>query len=441
MALHIGMGVLFRVARPLSTVFFTAILAYFLYKIVTAPANKKIQQVLLASAYFVGGEVLFRMTGAGLAYEASKYLVILFMVFGIFFKGISSKSFPYFFYLVLLIPSILIASATLSFDANFRTNVFFVLTGPVALGIAAIFCMDKRIRMAQMHQILLYVLLPCIATTTYLFLYNPSVKEVIRNTASNFSTSGGFGPNQVSTILGLGMFILVVRLFMKSPTILLKAVNIILLGAVSYRAIVTFSRGGIFAAIIIIAVFLFYYFRRSSLKKRAQILSSFVLLLLAAVLTWGISSSQTGGLINKRYANQDALGREKEDLSTGRSELFLDELEGFFSNPFFGIGASRAKDLRLEREGIAAASHNEIGRLIGEHGFLGIIILLMLIFIPLIYRTRHKNNVFFYSFLCFWFATINHTGMRIAAPSFIYALSLLYVTYEKRPLRRKQISK
>ena len=39
--------------------------------------------------------------------------------------------------------------------------------------------------------------------TTYLFLYTPSIKSVLSGTGSNFATSGGFGPNQVSTILGL----------------------------------------------------------------------------------------------------------------------------------------------------------------------------------------------------------------------------------------------
>jgi hypothetical protein len=49
----------------------------------------------------------------------------------------------------------------------------------------------------------------------------------------------------------------------------------------------------------------------------------------------------------------------------------------------------------------------------------------------------NKRNLFFYAFLCFWFATINHSGMRIAAPSFIYALCLLNITYDKPAVHRK----
>ena len=48
---------------------------------------------------------------------------------------------------------------------------------------------------------------PLIATLVYMFLYTPSIKAVVTSTESNFQTSGGFGPNQVSTILGLGMFL------------------------------------------------------------------------------------------------------------------------------------------------------------------------------------------------------------------------------------------
>ena len=140
-----------------------------------------------------------------------------------------------------------------------------------------------------------------------------------------------------------------------------------------------------------------------------------------------------------RYANKDHLGRDKKDITTGRGELFEKEIDGFITNPFFGIGSSRAKDRRIEEEGQGVTSHNEISRTLAEHGMLGVVILIILIFKPLDFRSRNKENYFFYAFLCFWFATINHSSMRIAAPAFIYALALLNVTNEKRPLHRKQL--
>ena len=108
----------------------------------------------------------------------------------------------------------------------------------------------------------------------------------------------------------------------------------------------------------------------------------------------------------------------------------MEEINGFLSSPFLGIGASRVKDIRVERSGRNLPSHNEIGRLLSEHGFLGIIIILILIIKPLAFRSTNKKNYYFYAFFAFWFATINHSGMRIAAPALLYAFTLLNVTSE-----------
>jgi O-antigen ligase len=377
------------------------------------------------------------MTDGGLAYEASKYLVILFMLMGMFFRGLSGKGYPYFFYLIALVPAILVASTTLSFDANFRTNIAFVLSGPVCLGIAALFCYDRKVSYTLILDVIKFLALTSISTTTYLFLYNPSIKETLSGTASNLAASGGFGPNQVATALGLGMFAVAVRLFLKSPSLVLKLLNLTILGAMTFRAIVTFSRGGVIAAVIVIAAFLGIVYLRSGSQGKRQILSSFILFSIAIMITWSISSQQTYGLIDKRYANEDALGREKQDITTGRVELFMEEIDGFLGSPFLGIGASRVKDIRVEEIGRNLPSHNEIGRLLSEHGFLGILIILILIIKPLAYHASNKRNLFFYVFFAFWFATINHSGMRIAAPSFLYALCLLNVTYEKSSVHRQ----
>ncbi|NNE15741.1 MAG: O-antigen ligase family protein, partial [Saprospiraceae bacterium] len=377
--IHIIFGTALYFREALSTPIFLILMVYFIQRIIIVPDSEKTRAVLLGCAYFVGIEVLFRITRAGISYEASKYLVVLFMLMGMFFKGISGKGYPYFIYLIALVPAILVASVTLTFDARFRTNVTFVLSGPICLGISALFLYDRKVTKKTLMDIMLCILLPTISLTTYLFLYTPSVKEVLSSVASNRAASGGFGPNQVATALGLGMFAIVVRLFLKSPNVFLKALNLIILIAMSFRAIVTFSRGGVIAAILVIGAFLGNLFYRSSGKQKNQIIVSFALFVMAAAATWVISSNQTMGLIDKRYQNQDAIGREKQDLTTGRVELFVDEIEGFLSSPFLGIGASRTKDKRLDEEGELAASHNEIGRLLSEHGTLGILILLILI--------------------------------------------------------------
>ena len=152
------------------------------------------------------------------------------------------------------------------------------------------------------------------------------------------------------------------------------------------------------------------------------------------------SSFQTNGLINKRYTNRDAAGRLKSDITTGRAELLETEISAFYNNPLVGVGAGKVKELRGNENIVGVASHNEISRLLSEHGILGLVILGILIIYPLVYRSKNRRNYLFFSALLFWFLTINHSSMRIAAPGFIYALCLLNIVNDKKktPVRRKR---
>jgi hypothetical protein len=438
---HIAIGLVIYLNESLAKFYFGIAFAYFLYRVIISANYLKTFEVLKACAYFVGAEVFFRTARGAISYEAGKYVVIVFVLIGMFYKGLSGKGYPYFIYLMLLIPSIFVASTTLSFDANFRTNIAFVLSGPVCLGLTSLFCYDKKITFGQMSQILLYMLLPIIAHTAYVYVYAPDLRDVLSSTASNRAAAGGFGANQVATALGLGMFILAIRLFVNSPNFALKILNSALFIIVSYRAVVTFSRGGVIGALICIAVFLFFYFAKAKSKVKVEIFGVFILFVGALVLSWYVSSFQTQGLSEKRYANQNASGIEKSDVTTGRKDLFLGEIEGFISNPFFGIGSSRAKDQRIEDDGQGITSHNEISRTLAEHGIFGVMILVILLFKPLDLRSNNRENYYFFALLAFWFATINHSSMRIAAPAFIYGLALLNVKHEKRPIHRKQLNK
>lgn len=437
--LHAAIGMLIYFNESLAKLYFFAALFYFLYQVTMVSNTRRTFEVLKACAYFVGIEVFMRTTKGSVSYEASKYLVILFVMIGMFYKGISGKGYPYLIYLMFLIPSIFVASTTLSFDANFRTNIAFVLSGPASLGFAALFCYDKKVSSKQLDTILLFILLPLIAHVTYNFFYTPDIKEIITNTSSNTKASGGFGANQVSTVFGLGMFILAVRFFMKSPTLGLKILNIVLFGIMTFRALVTLSRGGVFTAIIGLLAFLGIYYGYINRRKRNELIKLLALFCFGIFSIWLYTSTQTSGMLDKRYSNEDSLGRDKGDISTGRTGLFINEIEGFISSPVFGIGSSRAKDQRIELTGQGVISHNEVSRTLAEHGMFGVIILIILIFKPLYYRSQNKNNIFFYAFLCLWFATINHSGMRIAMPAFMYALALLNVKNEKRPIHRKQL--
>jgi hypothetical protein len=261
----------------------------------------------------------------------------------------------------------------------------------------------------------------------YLTLYTPNIRDVITGTQSNFETSGGFGPNQVATFLGLGMFIFFSRIILESRSKFLLILNLIIALNISYRGIVTFSRGGMITGFLMIVLLLLFLYFKSNFKGRVKLNYAFLVIILAMIITWSYSSFQTGGLINKRYANQDAAGRAKEDQFTGRGDIAANEINTFLMNPVFGVGVGKGVEVREVETGTFVLSHDEITRMLAEHGSLGIMGLLILFVTPLVLYLQNKFNMFILCFVAFWFLTINHAAMRTAIPAFVYSLSLLNV--------------
>ncbi len=428
--IHVAIGFGIYLFRPLAKLYFVATIGVFIFYLFKN--GNKNNEALYAAAYITGAEVFFRMTQGAFIWEAGKYGVIGFVLLGLFFSGTSRKSGPYWLYLLLLIPGIVYASSTLGYDTNFRKAIIFNLSGPFCLGIASLYCVDRKITRKQLQYILWSLLMPTIAMGVYLFFYTPDTRSILSGTGSNFAASGGFGPNQVSTALGMGMFCLVVQLFTNSKNTILLAINLGLLSLLTYRSIVTFSRGGVLTALVISVAFILFYFKAVNVRKKKRIIGPILFLVLTASFTYLLTSVRTSGLIDKRYANKDAAGRIKEDISTGRKELISSELAAFFDNPLTGIGVGKIKEYREETEGVLAASHNELSRMLSEHGISGLLALIILGVYPLIFRMTNRRNFLFFSMLGFWFLTINHSSMRIAAPAFIYSLCLLNIVNEKK---------
>lgn len=435
---HIGYGFLIYSLPFLAKTISIFIIVFFLFIIIDR--QNKGNEALMAAAYIAGAEVFYRQTGALIFYETGKYAVIVFLIIGMFFKGTSSKTVPYWLYLLILFPGVLIASLNFSYEAEVRKLIAFNLAGPVCLGISALYCYYKKIKKEDFQRVLLMLLMPLIAQAIYLFLYTPSMDQVRIGLSGNYAATGGYGPNQISTVFGMACFLLATRLFTIRNKII-NFIDLILLLFLGYRAVITFSRGGIFTAIVCIVCFLIFFYYKQEVKKIQGTNFRIFVVFLIAVVVWFISSAQTGGLIVNRYTNKDAAGQLKEDITTGRAELISTELTAFYKHPVFGIGVGKGIEYREENLGIRIASHNEISRLLAEHGILGIVALVILVFVPLVFWFKFKNNYYFLAFVAFWFLTINHSAMRIALPGFIYGLALLYIVDEKKdPVHRKRLA-
>jgi len=434
LVLHLAIGFIVFVV-PLSSKLLNilVIAGSFLY---VFSAKNKTYAILLVCAYLATSDVYIRMSNGFIFYESRKYLLIVFAFIGLFYDFSKSKGYGYILYIILLLSTIIFTEY--NFEENIRKMIAFNLSGPISLGFFAFYCYGRKVSMQELSKILFYATLPVVSMLVHLYLFTPSTKEVVMGTGSNFATSGGFGPNQVATTLGIGIFVFITRLVLNKVTKTQSVLEFLLLGACVFRGLVTFSRGGVLAALIAAVFFIIITFLRGNKALMVKINKMIIVFILTGIGVWIYTVSQTSGLIENRYLNQNAAGIEKDDVSTGRVDIAALEFQAFLDNPIFGLGVGKGKHYRFEKTGVKAASHNEIGRILSEHGAFGLFAFLIIFFTPLIHRLQNRNNIYFYSFFLLWFLTINHSAMRIAFPSFIYGLSLLDVTFEKKPKTLKK---
>jgi hypothetical protein len=422
---HVLMGVAIFLFHPLSKVCgYGIILVGLFYVIKSRNAN---HEALIVGAYMVGSEAFLRMTQGNPVYEFSKYGIMAFLLIGMYFRGFSKNAIPYWLFLALLVPGVVIGTYDLDYKADLAKIISFNISGSLCLSMTAMYCYRRPFTFDQINRLLLYVGLPIVMMTTYLLLYTPSIRDVVTGTSSNYETSGGFGPNQVSTALGLGMFIFFSRMFLVSANRLEFIVNLLLGAYIGYRGLITFSRGGMVTGFCMLIMLVLMTYVKINSRGRTKFNVVLIFFSLMVFSVWSFSSFQTGGMLDKRYANEDAAGRVKKSHFTGREQISETEIEFFLTAPVLGIGVGKGVERRTAETGTIVLSHSEVTRLMAEHGSLGIMCLLILIATPLVLYLDNKQHIYMASFVCFWLLTINHAAMRLAAPAFIYGLSVLQI--------------
>ena len=113
--------------------------------------------------------------------------------------------------------------------------------------------------------------LPIISCMVYLTFYTPNIQDVVTSTESNFETSGGYGPNQVATFLGLGMFIFFSRIILESQHKFMLVTNLIVALNITYSGMLTFSRGGMITGFIMIVLLLLFLYFKSNYTGRVKL--------------------------------------------------------------------------------------------------------------------------------------------------------------------------
>ena len=389
---------------------------------------------LLFISYLTGLEILNRSVGGSfLPYEVGKYVQIGFIVVNIFLAGTRFNSFIGLLIIILLLPSLIV------FPPDEYKNFIFNSLGIFTLGFVLAYAAYNKIFINDFIRILKAFLLPCITFVTYITLKTPDYADIDFRLGANVATAGGFGSNQVATLLGAAICLLVIMLDQKYYIVN----RFITQGLILYftlRAFLTFSRGGVIGMIVSVLV-AFLFFR----KIKQSSLIKLLILASALVVMFIITNAITNGQLLLRYKGETtgtlAGSKEKnlESLSSGRNNYAEVDIYMWLDNIILGVGPGNVQFLRYKYALYDdAPPHTEATRLLAENGIFGLIINLILIFWPvyIISRTSNRDMKFIKSMLfIFAYATTFHSATRTGLTPLLYGLaSMDIIPYPYNPL-------
>lgn len=395
------------------------------------------ERVAYVGAYITGAEVLWRMTHTPIFWEFGKYaLATVFLVSMIVRRSLKAPVLPLLYFALLLV-SVAFTSSSMNFQTA-RKEISFNLSGPFALMVSAWFFSQLELSRQQILRLFWALIGPVVGVASIAILSTLTVGDLSFSTRSNFITSGGFGPNQVSAALGLGALMAYLFVVEKGTSFNLRVLMLGALIILAAQSVLTFSRTGFYVTVgSAVAGSLWL-----TSSNRGRITDIFVAALLFTIATYVVFprlESLTHGVVTSRF--------ESTKL-TGRDRLAAAELKAWEENPIFGLGPGGAETHRhriLPRSGeLLVASHTEYTRLLAEHGLLGLDALLLLL-VMAIRNFRRANTtegkVLVTSFLVWSLLFMAGSAMRIVAPSFLYGLSfatflpdgrLLYARWQSR---------
>lgn len=384
--------------------------------------------------YMISFELIARMAGSSpyIPYEMGKYLFFILLIIGIF--KYKTSAWQPFIMLVCLLPSLL-------FDVSGEVvflDVVFNFLGPLNVALAVLFFLGKQITLKMLLGSFKLMLYPMVSVLAFAFFNVPDLADVDFSLSANSETTGGFGSNQVSTGLGLGAFVIFIFWINKWKLTGNRFLDTSLLIVFTLQGLLTFSRGGMITGFLGIFVILLFLRSASDYQVRKYHLVKIGKYLLPALLIIGgafsLVNRLTDGMLLLRYQGETVgtmAGNKQKSLNVvtaGRFDILMGDLELWNDHPVFGVGAGASKYIRERMNGVLA--HVELSRLVAEHGILGLIYFIILLYYGFRLLRSHPNPAVL-GILCALFAvglfTSFHAAMRTFISPVMIGLSMLTI--------------
>lgn len=395
--------------------------------VLVAVTTRSSRNIAFAVAYITGSEVMWRVTHAGVFYEFGKYAVSLVVLIGLMRMRARRNAWPALAYFALLLPSAVLTITSLGFDAA-RQQISFNLSGPLSLACCIAFFSNVRLTGSELKLVALSLIGPVMGVATLTYASTATVREIHFQLDSMLVTSGGFGPNQVAAILGLGALFGLLLLLGRKQNVFMRILLVVTIAILSIQAALTFSRGGLILAAAAAFVAIVYLVRDRQARITLVLLATLLVGLGKYVVVPRLEEF-TQGRLSERYTSFD---------SSHRTKLAAFDLELFMEAPLLGVGPGMGPQQRTKR-GHFGAAHTEWTRLLAEHGLLGGAAMAMLLLLAgrTISRARTTRARAYVVALVVWvslFLAIN--AMRLVAPSFLFGLACA-ISFSSKPTAPK----
>lgn len=412
---HVVLGILAARVTPVATAHAVAIAVVAL---ATAVLARHLERIIEVAAYCSVCDVFWRMTGSAAPWEFGKYITIttLGIAFVRFVRRRSGITAPVLF-ILLLMPACVVSYFALGGGA--RELISSNLSGPVLLGVAVMVLRRLVATHQELSTLLLVMLGPiaavaAIATTSTLAAAN----TIAFSNDSNFVSSGGFGPNQISNTLGLGALICVLLCLFSFR--LRQAVVLIPVAVwLASQAALTFSRGGVYSLVLALISVTIAALATSTTRSRALV--GAVIAVLLVVAAYPALNEFTQGNLATRFGDTNSTNRNV--IASADSDLFRRE-------PLLGVGVGVAKFERAStgKVDIEARAHTEYTRLLAEHGAFGVaaIILLVAMAIHAFKKPGLRQSRLIAAGCISWSAfTMAHSATSTASVGFVFGIAQL----------------
>lgn len=384
---------------------------------------------LLLVAYVTSAEIAWRQARGPIPFQYGPYIVTFIAVLAVItlYPTLSKVARRALLYLALLLPSSVITISAATGTA--RQALAFALSGPVALAFLVVWLSHVRVQPWFYRRLLWTILIsgvgPLTIAVTNITDYIGTGGQIEFDNEANFVTSGGFGPVQVSSVLGLTVLVAVLLILVERELIARALAAVVGLAA-AVQSFLTFSRGGMFATAFAVAALAVTQASNRETRRR-------VIAVVAVIFAVGYFivipriDRFTQGKFEERFS----------DTKSGRTELAHNDVAIFGRHPLFGVGPGMTKyqrlsydicELRNDHCDAEPSSHTEFTRMLSEHGIPGLVAIGVLASLAVAAVTRAgRSRAFAVTFLTWAVAQMFYANIRVVAVAIAFGFAFIRV--------------